>query len=171
MTLGLYIIACFLQPICWPLPEVATVLLGVNALGSMKAFIIGYIFILLGIVFMYKITFYLSEKFLKKFKNGKKFKKYQKFIKKNEVLTTGILFILPILPDEVICIGSAILGIKFKIFFIVAIFAKFIAIAAYAFSGEIALLFGFNQVIIILLELIIIIIVSYVYNLKKEKKI
>lgn len=169
MNYLIYIIACFLQPICWPLPEAATILLGVNSLGSTQAFVLGYIFILLGIMFMYKITIYLSNKFLSKFKKGKKFKKFESFIKNNEVLTMGILFILPILPDEVICIGSAILGIKFKIFMIVAIVAKFISIALYAFSGELSLLFNVNKFVIILLELVIIFVVAYIYNKKKEK--
>lgn len=171
MNYLIYIIACFLQPICWPLPEMATVILGTQEFGSLTAFIIAYIFILIGIAFMYKITFRLSEKYLTKFKNGLKFKKFQKFIKNNEILTTGILFILPILPDEVICIGSAILGIKFKIFFIIAIFAKFISIGVYAFSSEISLFFGINQIVIIAVELVIIFASAYIYNKKTNLEI
>lgn len=170
MNYFLYIVACFLQPICWPLPEMATIILGAESFGSVQAFIIGYIFILLGIAFLYKFTFKLSEKYLKKFQKGKKFKRFQNFVKKNEILTTGILFVLPILPDEVICISSAIIGIKFKMFFTVAIFAKFISIGMYAFSSEVSLYFGINQLVIILIEVVIIFLCSFIYNKKYENQ-
>ncbi len=168
MTYLVYVIACFLQPICWPLPEASTIFLGASAFGEIKAFIIGYIFIIMGIIFMYKVTFYLSNKYLKKFKSSMKFKKYQQIIKKNEVFTTGILFILPILPDEVICIGSAILGIKFKVFIAIALIAKFISIGLYAFSESFSVYFGIDSFLFLLIEVLLVIIVSYIYNLKKK---
>lgn len=165
----LYIVATFLQPICWPLPEVTTILFGVELIGSFKAFIIGYVFIILGIIFMYKFSFFLSNKYLDKFKRKKSFKKFQIFIQENEILTTGILFILPILPDEVICIGSAIVGIRFKTFLSIALVAKFICIFMYAYSNQLALLLNINEYLLIIIQLLIILIISIMYNKNKTK--
>ena len=170
MEFIIYIIACFLQPICWPLPEMTTIFYGAKLFGDLNAFIIGYIAILFGIIFMYKISFYLSEHYLKKIKSGKKFQKFQNYIEKNEILTCGILFILPILPDEIICIGSAIIGIKFKIFIIIAIIAKFISIGGVAFSGTIADKFNVTSINVVLIELLIIFIASLLYRVYKERK-
>lgn len=170
MSYLIFVIACFLQPICWPLPEMSTVLIGEELFGSNVAFFTAYIFILLGIVFMYKVTFFLSNKYLKKFKASKNYKKYQKFILNNELLTTGVLFILPILPDEVICIGSAIMGIKFKVFFSVALVAKAISIGLVAYSGFISGVLNTNQAVIIIFELGFVFIASFVYNKFKQEK-
>lgn len=159
-----YIIASFLQPICWPLPEMSTILYGTYILGSVKAFVVGYIFILLGIVFMYKITFMLSKKYLIKFKNKKSFKTFQNYILNNQILAIGTLFILPILPDEVICIGSAILEVKFKVFMIIAIFAKFISIGLVAFSSDFASLLSISWYVVLIVEFLVIFIISTIYK-------
>lgn len=169
MEIVLYIIACLLQPICWPFPEMSTIYFGTLILSPTMAFIIGYVCILLGIAFMYKISFHLSEKYLKKLKRKKSFKKYQKYIKENEILTTGALFILPILPDEIICVGSAIIGIKFKVVMYIAIFSKAISIGLVAYSSTLSNIFSIPQYIIILIELLVILIFSITYKRYKEK--
>lgn len=171
MELILYMIVCFLQPICWPLPEMSTVLYGTIRFGPNTAFWIAYIFILLGIATIYKATFYLSERYLKKLKKKKNFKKYQKYIKKNEILTTGILFILPILPDEIICMAAAIMGIKFKSLIIVAIFSKFISISLIAYSKQFSEIFNISQIKIIIFQLLIIFLLSIIYDKYQEKKL
>lgn len=169
MNVIVYIIICVLQPICWPLPEMSTIIYGTLTLGENKAFLIGYLGILIGIMIMYKSSFYLSEKYLEKLKTKKSFLKYKKYIDKNEVLTTGVLFILPILPDEIICIGAAILGIKLKIVMAVAIFAKFISIGIVAYSNTLSQTLNIPQSVIIFMELLIIFVASYIYKNYKEK--
>lgn len=164
MELIIYVIVCILQPICWPLPEMTTIVYGTMKFGANKAFIIGYVSILIGIVFMYKITNYFSDKYLAKIKSKSNFKKYQKYIINNQIVTTGLLFILPILPDEIICIGSAIIGIEFKFFLIIAIFSKFISIGIFAYSEQISKVIGISQPTIIIIELIVIFIIASIYK-------
>lgn len=170
MEIIIFIIMALLQPICLALPEMGTIFYGTLVLGANKAFIIGYICILIGIAFMYKITFLFSEKYLNKLKKKKTFKKYQNYVENNQIITLGVLFILPILPDEIICIGSAILGINFKIFMIVALFAKFISIGMIAYSDEFSNFLNINQYVVIIIELILIFVSSCIYKYFKEKK-
>lgn len=164
-----YIIMCILQPICWPLPEITTILYGTHLLGNVQGFLIGYVFILIGIALMYKISFYLSDKFLVKFKKSNKFEKFKNYVSKNEIITTGLLFVLPILPDEIICVGSAILEIKFSVIMGVAIFAKFICVGMIAFSSTFADVLQISNFSVILIELFIIWIASKLYSKYKEK--
>ncbi|MFI3260183.1 MAG: VTT domain-containing protein [bacterium] len=168
MELILFILVCILQPICWPLPEMTTVLYGVTVYGQLKGFIISYIGILFGIVLMYKLSFYMSDKHLKKFRSKKEFKKFQNYMQKNEILTIGVLLILPILPDEVICIGAAILGIKLKVLLTIALFSKFISIGIIAYAETIANYFEISNILVVIIELIIVVIISIIY--KKIKK-
>lgn len=166
----IFIIMALLQPICLPLPEMSTIFYGSVVLGATKAFIIGYICILIGIAFMYKVTFLFSEKHLNKLKEKNSFKKFQNYVENNQIITLGLLFILPILPDEIICIGSAILGIDFTIFMIVAVFAKFISIGMIAYADVFSNILNINQYMVIIVELIIIFISSHIYKYYKEKK-
>ena len=129
----IYMMVCILQPTCWPLPEMTTVIYGVARFGGNITFLMAYMGIITGIFIMYNSSFSLSEKFLSEFKKREKYLKFKKCVEKNEILATGLLFIIPIIPDEVICIGAGILGINKKVFFTIAIFAKMISIGMIAF--------------------------------------
>ena len=160
----LYLILCILQPICLPVPEATTILFGTHQLGSISAFLIGIFGILIGIYLMYKITNILSKKYLKKLKGSSKFKKYQRYMSKYPILTTGILFIIPVIPDEIICIGSALGNIKLSILFSIAFISKIISISMITFSENIAKILELKQWDIILIEILILIIASIIYQ-------
>ena len=76
----IFFLLCILQPICLPVPEATTILSGTLTIGANQAFAIGLIGILLGILTMYKITSYLSKKFLRNFKKNQHYKTYQKMM-------------------------------------------------------------------------------------------
>ncbi len=170
MNYIIFMIISFLQPICWPLPEMSTILYGILTVGPMATFVLGYMFILLGILFMYKITFFLSEKYLDKFKNKKSFKNFQKYLLNNEIITIGLLFILPVLPDEVICIGAAIVGIKFRIFMTIAAFSKIISIGSVILSSLLASVVLIHPVFLIGIQFLIILLISFAYKNVKLRK-
>lgn len=61
---------------------------------------------------------------------------FKNFVVKNEIVVLIGLFILPILPDEVICVGAGISGVSFKKFIIIAVLSKIITILAYSQSVQ-----------------------------------
>lgn len=61
---------------------------------------------------------------------------FKNFVVKNEIVILIGLFILPILPDEVICVGAGISGVSFKKFIIIAVLSKIITILAYSQSVQ-----------------------------------
>lgn len=162
---------CVSQPICLPLPEASTILMGSVSLGSHMAFVIGLIGILIGIILMYKLSFYLGEKYLSKFKKSSNYQKYQKLISTNPFLTTGILFAIPILPDEIICVGSALGGVSLKILMSIAIFAKSISIGMITYSSEIAAITSLKQWQIIFIEVVLMLIFALIYSKIKKVKL
>ncbi|MBE6051494.1 MAG: VTT domain-containing protein [Clostridium sp.] len=116
----IYFLVCFLQPIILPLPEPVTIMGGSSLLGSQIGATIGFIGTFLGIISMFFASKYVGKAIVSKLVDEKKLEKFNKFIQKNEMLVILMLFILPILPDEVICVGSGIAGIntyKFIILF------------------------------------------------------
>ena len=164
----LFLALCILQPICLPVPEASTILTGTLTLGPNYAFIIGLTGIMIGIIFMYKITFFLGKKFLKNFKKSDGYKKYKKFMSSNPFLTTGILFAIPIIPDEIICIGSALGEVPLKTLFPIAIFSKCISVGMITYSSKIANILSIKQWQVIVLELLTMFLAAYVY--KKFRK-
>lgn len=169
----IFFFLCFLQPICLPVPEATTILTGTLHLGPNYAFMIGMTGIMIGITFMYQITHFLSKKFLKKLRQSPKFKSYQKYMSKYPILTTGLLFAIPVIPDEIICIGSALGNIKMSIMLPIAFFSKIISIGMITYSQAIADIFVLKQWEVILIEITIMFLASIIYqkiNNRKPKK-
>lgn len=162
---------CILQPICLPLPEASTILMGTKALGANITFVIGLIGIMIGIILMYKLSFFLSEKYLTNFKKSSKYKTYQKLVATNPFLTTGILFAIPILPDEIVCVGSAIAGVSLKFLLPIAAFAKSISVGMITYSAEIAEMFSIQQWQIIAIEIILMFVFALIYSRIKKTNI
>lgn len=165
-----FLILCILQPICLPVPEATTILTGTLNLGPTPAFIIGMIGIMFGIVVMYQITHYLSKKFLRKLKQTPKFKSYQHYMSKYPILTTGLLFAIPVIPDEIICIGSSLGNIKLSIILPIAFFSKMISIGMITYSKMIADIFVLKQWQVIVIEIAIMIVASLIYQKINNRK-
>ena len=119
---------------------------------------------------MYKISHYFSSKFLKKYQNNNKFLLYKKLVSTNPFLTTGILFAIPILPDEIVCAGSALGDIPLKIIVPIAIIAKSVSIGMTTYSSKIASIFDVNEWQVIVIEILLMIILGMVYRIIKHVK-
>ncbi len=161
----IFLFLCILQPICLPVPEATTILTGTIQLGPNTTFCIALCGILFGIFLMYNITHFFSKKFLKKFKKNKKFIAYQRYMSKYPILTTGLLFAIPIIPDEIICVGSALGNIKLSILLPVAVFSKVISIGMITYSQVIADIFVLKQWEVIVIEIVVMFIASSIYKI------
>ena len=96
---------------------------------------------------------------------------------KYPILTTGLLFAIPIIPDEIICVGSALGNIKLSILLPVAFFSKIISIGMITYSQASADIFVVEQWEVIVMEIVLMFIASSIYKIinnssgrmKKEK--
>lgn len=164
----IYFFVCFLQPIVLPLPEPVTVMAGSLVFGRFNGAIIAFVGTVLGIISMFLFSRYASQKLIKNIISKDKLQKFNHYIKKNETLIILLLFILPILPDEVICVGTGITKINGYKFIIIAIISKLITSFTLSYSIE---LFNFKpiSIIIIVLTVISFIIITSFINRRIKK--
>ncbi len=158
---------CFLQPILLPIPEAATVTMGSAVLGSFTAAFISFVGSLLGILVMYFIAKIGGQKLIRKFVKEKHLQQYERYVSKNEISILLILFVIPILPDEIICVGAGIGGVSFKKFFIIASVAKLITSISLAYSVDFAQALSLTNTKLILFvigSIAIVVLTSFVSN-------
>lgn len=164
----IYFLVCFLQPIILPLPEPITIMGGSSLFGSQSGAAIGFIGTFLGIISMFFGSKYAGKAIISKLVDEKKLEKFNKFIKKNEMLVILMLFVLPILPDEVICVGAGVAGINTYKFISVAAVSKIITSVSLSYSLQ---LIRFNAVTItaiIIVVLAVLIVYKYTDSLKEK---
>lgn len=137
-SIYIYFIICFAQPIILPLPEMLTVVAASAVLGSFTAFIVGFFGTILGIITMFFLSRIGGMKIVEKLVNKKHLEQYHQYVQKNELLILALLFIIPILPDEIICVGAGVSGVSVKRFLSIAIFSKIVTSFSLAYSIELA---------------------------------
>ncbi len=134
MAAWIYVLICFAQPIVLPIPEVVTVVAGSTVLGAFQAFVLGVIGTTLGILSMFLLTRISGAKWIGKIVSEKHLSQYNRIVAKNEILFLAILFIIPVLPDEVICVGAAISGVNLRKFLMVALLSKIVTSFSLSYS-------------------------------------
>lgn len=164
----LYFLLCVLQPVCLPIPEAVTVLWGSMTIGPRKSFVLGVLGALIGIVSMYWIARKCSNWIIAKCKCEQKVKRFQDYIKKYQIYIVGILFIVPILPDEIICLGSTVVGIRFSVFLWVAIAAKIVSVGMIAYSEVIGSVLGLSNVEVVGVELILLFAIAGIFRRRER---
>lgn len=133
----IYFIVSFLQPIILPLPEPVTIIAGSSVLGMFNGAFFGFLGTLLGIITMYFFVRVTGTKFIDKFINNQYIERFNKYIKRNELIVVLFLFILPILPDEAICIGAGLTNINPYKFISIATIAKLLTSFSLSYSFSI----------------------------------
>lgn len=170
MVYLLYATVCLLQPICLPLPEVVTYLYGAVELGATQAFLIGIAATVAGMNIMSGVSKRCSSRFMKKYVHSEKMQKYIHMAESNAIIITGVLFIIPVLPDEIVCIGAGLVGIGRRTFFILSILTKCLSVSRVVYSERISKVFGLKQWQIIVFELLILLIAAALIKKKEHKK-
>ena len=151
----LYFFLCVLQPICLPIPEVVTITFGEQYMGSFTSIVLGVIGTLFGITFMFIAVNKGRTYFYRKEKIKKQLELFERCTQKYRILVTGILFLIPVLPDEIVIIGAVFSGISYKQMLLVASVFKVFSFVLIAYSGEIGSITGINQVEVLGIEIMI----------------
>lgn len=134
----IFIIICFFQPILLPLPEAITVPAGSAVFGSFTAAYLSYIGTTSGIAVMFFIARSGGKKLAEKLVKKKHLLKYQEYTAKSETAFLFLLFIFPILPDEIICIGAGLGSVSIRKFLMIASLSKLITSILLAYSVSLA---------------------------------
>lgn len=148
----IYFSICFLQPIILPIPEPITIMAGSVAFGPVQGALIGFLGTISGIITMFFIGRFASKKNISRLVSAESLKKFNKYIEKHENLVILGLFILPVLPDEIVCIAGGLAKINTYKFIIIATISKIIT--------SISLSFSINLFNISLAKIIIILVIT-----------
>ena len=150
----IYFLACVLLPICIPVPEAAVILWGTRQIGSLGAFFLGVTGSVLGLTIMHSLSSLIANRILKGKKERRQLAWLRQLTGRYRVWILGVLLIVPLVSDEVLCAGSAFLKISLPQFLKIGIIAKIISIGMIAFSGFIGDLCGLRRWHIIAVELL-----------------
>ena len=133
MELFIYFLISFIQPIMLPTPEALAIVAASQKFGSFKAFIVGYLGIILGATFIYIISYYGLSKIFYKYINKNKIDNFINNNDLNNKIFLFGLFIFPVLPDDIICISSGITKLNIKPFITTLLFSKLLTTIIYAY--------------------------------------
>jgi uncharacterized membrane protein YdjX (TVP38/TMEM64 family) len=132
---------------------------GSTILGPFKGAAIGFMGTILGIIVMFFIAKFARRSIINKIVDDKKLDKFNRYIQKNETLIILMLFILPILPDEVICIGAGLAKMNTYKFIGIATISKLVTSISLSYSLEL-IKFDKNLITISIILIIGIIIIK-----------
>jgi len=167
----IYFLISFIQPILLFTPEMMTITGGSLALGPLRGFIIGFLGILSGIITMYFIGRYAQQVIVKKLGKENLFDKYTRLVERNGEYIIGLLFVLPILPDNIICAGAGISKVPFKKFILIAALSKLITTFVYAYSLELANIFAVTKLQLVIGQLLVITMISITNHFIKKSRL
>lgn len=122
------------QPILLPIPEAVTIPGASAVFGPTVAAAIAFPGTLLGISVMFFAARFGGRKLIFMFIKEEQLEKYQQYVTKNENLIMFLLFIIPILPDEIICVGAGIGQVSPKRFLTIAALSKFFTATLLSYS-------------------------------------
>ncbi|MFD2611692.1 TVP38/TMEM64 family protein [Paenibacillus gansuensis] len=134
----IYFALCFAQPIMLPIPEAVTVVAGSSAFGAFPAFAIGFAGTWLGEAVMFTASRIGGLKLVQRLIQPSKLEQYHKYVSKNETVIMILLFIIPVLPDELVCVGAGISGVSPKRFLLIAAVSKLLTSSILAYSVYLA---------------------------------
>ncbi|WP_421378044.1 TVP38/TMEM64 family protein [Bacillus salacetis] len=139
----LFLVICFAQPIILPIPEAITVGAGSTVFGPFQAASLAFAGTFSGILVLYFLARYGGTKIVTRFIKNSQLEQYQNDVRRNETLIMGLLFIVPVLPDEIICVGAGLSRISIKKFILIAGLSKLFTSFALAYSVTLA---GYFQI-------------------------
>lgn len=155
-----YFLACVLLPICIPVPETAIILWGTRQIGSLGAFFFGVTGSVLGLTIMYSLSSLIVHRIVKGKKERRQLAWLRRLTGQYGSWILGVLLIVPLVSDEVLCVGSAFLKISLPQFLKIGIIAKIISIGMIAFSGFFGDLCGLRRWQMIAVELLFLFLAS-----------
>ena len=108
--------------------------------------------------------------FLNKEKVAEKVKEFRQYVEKYRIFIVGFLFVVPILPDEIVCIGAVTTGIEYSLFFMIAVLAKIISIGMISYSQEIAMFLKIEQSFVIMIEIAVVFFIAWRFQFRPKSR-
>ncbi len=167
-----YIIINLLQCVIIPIPTTLTVLVGSAIYGPFTAFIYATIGVIIGSSISFFIGRYCSRPLVNWIFGKEKIEKYQNVLKNRTGLILFLTLLLPLFPDDLICMLAGVTEIKYSKFLLISIFARGVGLATISYFGSGSIIpfnswWGIMLWCIIAISIILLTVLAY----KKREKI
>ena len=119
-----------------PIPGAIFILVGVAIFGPIKTFILTYISTFIGCLLAFAIGKFLGQKAVIWCVGEENTKKYKEAVGGKGSFLFFVMQILPLFPDDILCMVVGLTAMKLSTFCIIILFTKAIAIALVCFFGS-----------------------------------
>ena len=167
----IYILIQMLQIVCLPIPASIIAIAGAVIYGPLLASIYCSIGVLLGSYLSYIIGKVFGFRIICWIVGLDNAKKYTKVLNENSIMFLAVAFLLPMFPDDILCLIAGITNINFSSFFIVTTLFRPIGVICMCFFGTGSIIPFSGWGIPIWIVLILFILLSVIFIYKNQNKI
>lgn len=166
----IFLVLQILQVIFIPINSIIFTVPAIIIFGPVKAFFISYVGLVIGSLLMFLIGRFGGMKIMKWIVGDEKTKHYAKTLGKGKFILP-IFLLIPIFPDDILCISAGLSNIKFLYFAIILLITRGIDLACTCFIGSFAVKspIGIALLVVFLIISIILAIVLTKHQAKVEK--
>ncbi|MCL1944713.1 MAG: VTT domain-containing protein [Firmicutes bacterium] len=158
MFLGLMIygLIIILHTLIIPISTTPFVLFGVAVFGSHIAFLVTCLSTIVGSIITFVVGKTFGKTFVKWLIGQEKFDKYNNSIKYSGKYYLAVMFLLPVFPDDILCLMAGASDMGYREFFIIVLLARppMIAFTCYMGSGNIIPFSGWGIPVWIIIALL-----------------
>lgn len=137
-----YVILLGLQVVFVPINSLVIIIPAIMAFGAFKCFLLSVVALMIGSCIAYYIGKIFGSSMLKFFAGSKNAEKWQNALMKNGKFALPLLLLIPIFPDELICMLAGIARLKFGYFLAVSLVTRIIDLSCICFIGAILPMHG-----------------------------
>jgi uncharacterized membrane protein YdjX (TVP38/TMEM64 family) len=167
----LYLLLIILHIVIIPISTVPIVLFGVAIFGVNIAFVLTTIATVLGSILAFILGKTCGKKFVVWLIGEQKFEKYNKSIRQRGKYYLTVMFLLPIFPDDILCLLAGCSNLKYKEFIIIMLIARppMIAFTCYVGTGRLIPFSGWGIAVWIAIAVSFVVIFFSMHKLTKKK--
>lgn len=167
-----FIAVSFAQVTLVPIPGMVTIIAGSYLFGFWESLLYSYIGMFIGGMASFALGRYVGRPYVNWVAGGKdKADEWIKKLKGRETVYLFFAFLLPLFPDDVLCVVAGALPIKWLIFTIMQLITRFTSITATMvfMSGEIIPYHGWG--LIVLGAIVVVSVIAFILGIKYADKI
>ncbi|MBQ8749744.1 MAG: TVP38/TMEM64 family protein [Clostridia bacterium] len=138
----IYVTLLAMQVVFVPINSMILIIPAIMAFGAFKAFLLSLLALLIGSCISYYIGKIFGTSLIKFFAGTAQVEKWQNALSKNGKFVLPILLLIPIFPDELICMLAGIARLKFGYFFLVSLITRIIDLSCICFIGAVLPMHG-----------------------------
>ena len=165
----IYIALLILQVVFIPINSLMLIVPAIILFGAIKAFILSLIALVIGSICAFYLGRYFGLPFISWLVGKDKASAWQNKLGQNGKLLLPIFLLIPVFPDELMCMLAGLSKINFLYFFIVIIITRAIDLASTCFIGAIIPFHGWW--LLLWVSIIVITVLMAGYLTKHQEKI